>query len=283
MRDYFCGWYFKSQSKEKTFAVIAAYHSSNKDAKCSLQFITDDGAWNVVYPFDAYKKEREGFSVKIGENAFSEKGLTLCVHEDGLDIDGKLVFGEWTPIKYDIMGPFALVPFMECRHSVLSMYHTVSGKITLNGEEYDFDDSVGYIEGDRGYSFPKVYSWTQCVFNGGSLMLSVADIPFGPFRFTGIIGVIYYNGKEYRIATYLGAKAEKISGGEIVVRQGKATFIAKLIEKHAMPLNAPVGGEMSRTIRESASCKASYKFEIKGETLFDFESDRASFEYEYPD
>ena len=51
-------------------------------------------------------------------------------------------------------------------------------------------------------------------------MLSIADIPFGAFRFTGVIGVVLLNGKKYRIATYLGATAVKITPEEIIVRQG---------------------------------------------------------------
>ena len=51
-------------------------------------------------------------------------------------------------------------------------------------------------------------------------MLSIADIPFGAFRFTGAIGVVLLKGKEYRIATYLGATAVKITPEEIIVRQG---------------------------------------------------------------
>ena len=191
-------------------------------------------------------------------------------------------FGAFTPIKYDIMGPFRFVPFMECRHSVLSMYHTVDGVIEINGEKFVFDGDVGYIEGDRGHSFPKNYAWTQCFFDGGSLMLSVADIPFGPAHFTGIIGVIHSGGKERRIATYLGAKASKISDGEIVIKQRKTIFTAKLIEKHAHPLYAPVGGKMTRIIRESASCRAYYKLEEDGKTVLELESEKASFEYEYP-
>lgn len=51
-------------------------------------------------------------------------------------------------------------------------------------------------------------------------MLSIADILFGAFRFTGVIGVVLLKGKEYRIATYLGATAVKITLEEIIVRQG---------------------------------------------------------------
>lgn len=41
-------------------------------------------------------------------------------------------------------------------------------------------------------------------------MLSVADIPMAGIHFTGIIGAILWMGKEYRIATYLGARVVKI-------------------------------------------------------------------------
>ena len=51
-------------------------------------------------------------------------------------------------------------------------------------------------------------------------MLSIADILFGAFRFTGVIGVVLLKGKEYRIATYLGATAVKTTPEEIIVRQG---------------------------------------------------------------
>ena len=37
-------------------------------------------------------------------------------------------------------------------------------------------------------------------------MLSVADIPIAGIHFTGIIGNILWEGKEYRLATYLGAR-----------------------------------------------------------------------------
>ena len=113
-------------------------------------------------------------------------------------------------------------------------------------------------------------------------MLSVADIPFCGIHFTGIIGVILYRGKEYRLATYLGARAVKIRDGEAVIRQGNRTLTVKRLEDKGKPLAAPVGGDMKRTIRESAACKSYYRLEVKGETVFEFTSPMAAFEYEYP-
>lgn len=282
MREYFCGWYFKCQSASQTLAVIPAVHTSREGRSASVQLLTDTGAWNLCFPYEVYRAQKRDLRIRVGENTFGEDGVSLNLTAPGLTAVGTLRFGPLTPIRYDIMGPFRFVPFMECRHSVVSMRHTVNGEVCVNGEEYRFSDAVGYIEGDRGHSFPRVYAWTQCCFDGGSLMLSVAEIPVSPFHFTGIIGVIMWQGKEYRLATYLGAKVAKIENGEVTVRQGDMVFTAALIEKHPHPLFAPTGGVMSRIIHESAACRAAYRFEKNGQTLFSFESEYASFEYEYP-
>lgn len=282
MNNYFCGWYFKCQSNAGTLAVIAARHRNNGPESCSVQLITDGGAWNATYPIGRFHHDKKTFETAVGECRLGSSGLVLSIHEPGIDAEGSVLFGPFTPVKGDIMGPFRLLPFMECRHSVISMSHTVNGSITLNGKLFVFDNSRGYIEGDRGRSFPGVYSWTHSFIPNGSVMLSVADIPVAGFHFTGVIGIVYLSGEEHRIATYLGAKAERIAGGELVIRQGGLRLTARLIERRAHFLNAPVRGAMIRTIRESASCRAYYEFVKDGKTLVSFESDRASFEYEYP-
>ncbi len=277
--NYFKGWYFKCSSNDKTIAFIPAYHRSNRKETASLQIITDEAAFNI--PFDSLKHSEKPLCVNLGKCVFSEEGIKLNIKNDELTIIGKLRFSCVFPIKYDIMGPFHIVPFMQCRHSVYSMRHFVDGKITLNGQQFDFENGQGYIEGDSGYSFPNRYIWTQCLFENGSLMLSVADIPLAGFHFTGIIGVVLIDGKEYRIATYLGAKIKHIGDNTVTVCQGNYEITAKLIKKNAHALYAPVNGAMNRIIHESASCIAYYKFSCKGKLLCEFTSDRASFEFEY--
>ena len=112
-------------------------------------------------------------------------------------------------------------------------------------------------------------------------MLSVADIPLLGFHFNGIIGIVLLNGEEHRIATYLGASVRKIGNNTVTVKQGKYSLTAKLIRKNSYPLYAPDNGRMSRTFHESASCKAYYRFSCNCETLCEFMSDTASFEYEF--
>lgn len=280
MGDYFCGWYIKCQNGRQTVAFIPACHITKDEKSCSLQIITGERSWNIAYPYSEFHMSREG--VRIGLNEFTRRGVKLDVRMPEITAVGTLAFGEFAPIAYDIMGPFKYVPFMECRHSVFSMKHRVDGELSINGIEFAFDDGLCYIEGDRGRSFPSVYVWTQCCFPEGSVMLSVADIPFSGIHFTGVISAICFQGREYRLATYLGARAVKIHDGEVIIRQGKMLLTVKRLEVKGHPLAAPVGGGMTRTIRESAACRAYYHYQENGKTLFEFESDQAAFEYEYP-
>ena len=279
MFHYFYGWYLKCQSDTQTLALIPAVHSAGNKRTCSIQVITDEDAWTVTYTGDFFRRTKG--NIIIGKNRFGKKGIFLAIRTPELTVRGKLDFGPLFPLKYDIMGPFALAPFMECRHSVWSMRHPVRGAVDINGQKYFFQNAWGYWEGDRGRSFPKEYIWTQCCFRGGAVMLSVADIPMVGIHFTGIIGFVLWRGKEYRIATYLGARAVKIEDKAVRVKQGNLELDVRLLEESKRPLKAPVKGDMVRTIHESASCRAFYRFRKKGCTLFAFETDRASFEFEY--
>ena len=279
MRNYFYGWYFKCQSETQTFAVIPAVHTTNKKRSCSIQIIMDENAW--TFPLTEELFCHKGKNIRIGRNCFGESGIQLEIAMPEISICGKLDFGLLFPLKYDIMGPFVLMPWMECRHGVWSMRHIVQGSVDINGREYLFRNALGYWEGDRGYSFPREYLWTQCFFSEGSLMLSAAEIPLGRVRFIGIIGFVLWRGKEYRIATYLGARVTLLKDKMVCIRQGKMELTAQLLESSGHSLKAPVKGNMVRTIHESVSCRAYYCFRKNECIFFEFETERASFEYEF--
>lgn len=282
MSNYFKGYYFKTQDNSNTVSIIPAIHIDKfGNESTTIQVITNNGSWCTSTPFShsVFHKSRP-VSI-IDNNTFCERGLKLNISENNLRILGKLNFGKLCSIKHDIMGPFRYIPFMQCRHSVYSMTHSVNGYLYINDDYYEFNDAKGYIEGDRGYSFPKNYIWTQCNFDNNSLMLSVADIPLLGTKFTGTIGVVLFNGKQYRIATYLGAKVEYVKNNTVIVRQGNSTIIAKLIKNSPQALYAPVNGSMTRTINESAQCTVFYCFMLNNKKIFEFQTNQAAFEYEY--
>lgn len=278
MKDYFYGWYFKCQSDAQTLAMIPAMHRIGNTHTCSIQIITKEETWNLPFPGDIFYQTKE--NIFIGENRFGEKGIRLAIHTPEVSVKGHLKFGQISPLKYDIMGPFAFVPFMECRHHVFSMKHTVNGKVFINGKQYVFENAYGYWEGDEGRSFPSGYLWTQAQLPQGALMLSVADIPIMGVHFMGIIGVVFWKGKEYRLATYLGAKAAELKDRRVRIVQKNLQLEAYLSETAERPLKAPKNGTMERTIHESVVGRVFYRFKKGKQILFDLETNAASFEYE---
>ena len=113
-------------------------------------------------------------------------------------------------------------------------------------------------------------------------MLAVARIPLGPGAFAGIVGVVLLGGKEYRVATCLGARLVSMRDGKILVRQRGLELQAVRMEDAARPLRAPTREGMTRLIRENVSCRTAYSLKKDGRTLWELEVPNAAFEYEYP-
>ena len=84
------------------------------------------------------------------------------------------------------------------------------------------------------------------------------------------------------MASYSGARVIQIRNRMIRIIQGSMELEVPLLEETARPLMAPVQGALVRPIHETASCRAFYQFRKKKSILFSLETDRASFEYEYP-
>ena len=149
-------------------------------------------------------------------------------------------------------------------------------------------DTGGAPGGKKAYLFPSWNADTAC----GACATRYA-IPMAKMHFTGIIGIVLWKGREYRLATYLGARVVVNRNGMLRIVQGDMVLDARMkrsgeglakdgarkAEWH--PLKAPVGGDMTKTIHESPACGAAYRFRVGGRMLFAFETERASFEYEY--
>lgn len=279
---YFEGWYLKHQNQGEAVAFIPAIHVDRKGRQtASLQVVLKDGAWNFTYPIQSCKVRRKRFGVKIGENLFTDKGISVNIHTQELSIQGKIMYSDFQRIKGDIMGPFRFCPFMQCNHGILSMSHTLKGSLMINGEKIEFTGGTGYIETDWGDSFPDKYLWTQCNFGVGgknSIMASVADIPFLGGKFEGCICDIHYGGKEYKMATYYGARIMLCESGKLVLKQGNKTLSVTCLEERPNSLKAPIKGEMGRWIKESLACRVKYQFWIGKRPVFQVISSMASFE-----
>lgn len=282
---YFEGWYLKLQTKDGgSLALIPALHMDSAGQRsASLQVITQEGAWWLEYPSTQFRASESLFQIRLGQNVFNAKGLWVNAEENGLCMHGTVRFGPFTPLCSDIMGPFRFLPNMECSHGVISMRHSLEGTVYFNGRILDFSDGTGYVETDRGRSFPKAYLWTQCSWREGrhtnSLMLSIATIPTAAGSFTGCICAIVHNETEYRLATYQKARIVRWSRGGALVSQGKYRLAVELLSVQNHPLRAPRRGAMSRTVHESLCCRLRCRFWSGDALIFDHIDNCASFEY----
>ena len=278
---YFEGWYFKCQTRDGySLALIPAMHIREDGKKSvSLQVITEEASWWLEHPVSSFIASSGSLDIRIGGNRFSEAGLLLDIEQAGLSLHGQVSFGPFHSLKSDIMGPFRWLSNMECAHSVISMRHSLQGQLELNSRVLDMAGGAGYIEADRGRSFPAEYLWTQCMWEGCSLMVSIAAIPLGRLRFTGCICAIVLNGKEYRIATYRGVKIQSWSSQGAVLIQGKYRLEVQLLDQKSQPLRAPTDGDMGRIIHESLCAKVRYRFWRDGELLIDHTDAHTGFEY----
>ena len=282
-RSFFEGWYFKHQSKDGSIAFIPGINITKDGTKYSfIQVITKDKSYNINYDFKDFSISQDKLTIKIKDNIFSTKGVILNIRNKNIIIKGRLVYSDITLLKSDIMGPFAYFPFMECVHGVLSLNHKVNGSLFINNKEVKFIDAKGYIEKDSGKSFPKTYLWIQCndfKIEDTSIMVSIADIPFLGFEFKGCIAVVYYKGKEYRLATYNGVKLISYDENGLIIKRGKYRLEINIKNLSPQSLLAPNGGDMIRTIYENISCSATFKFYKDKNLIFDLESSNTSFEY----
>lgn len=280
---YFEGWYLKHQGEEGGLALIPAVHRVRKgEWSASLQVITPWESRMISYPITAFFQREDGAELRLGESWFSRDGVYLAVEEPGFSLKGELQYGPLAVPAEDIMGPFRHVPRMQCVHGIRSMGHGVDGEVELNGKTFYFHQGRGYWETDRGRSFPKRYLWTQCAWQERqqvSLMLAIAHIPVGIGSFTGIISEIFFAGQFIRLATYRGARVERWGENGAKVRQGRLRLEAEVLERHALPLQAPNRGKMSRTIHESLFATVRYRLWEGEKLLFDHTDPQASFEW----
>jgi hypothetical protein len=185
-----------------------------------------------------------------------------------------------------IMGWYSFVPFMECKHGVVSVTHRIDGTITVDKKQIDFSGGKGYIEKDWGKSFPESWIWLQSnnfENSDACIMMSIAKIPWLGSFFTGFLGFLYFDGKFFPFSTYhkseitdLGLANEKLT---VSFRSKKyhLKIIASL--KQSGILLAPKSGKMSRRIKESVDSELEVVLtDLKGTVLFHDLAHRAGLE-----
>lgn len=267
-KQYFEGWYFKLVSADENtiLAIIPGIAMDKKGEKHAFIQVLDGKQKKAAYhafPHSDFTASTTSFDVQIGTNQFSNERIVLNLS----DVTGDLNFENTSPWPNEwyspgIMGPFSFVPFMQCKHGIVSLNHSIKGRLSVGDETISFDEGRGYIEKDWGNSFPAAYVWMQTNhFEGkkASLKLSVAKIPWLGSWFVGFIGGLWLNGELYQFTTYNGTRLAscKISDElvNVELRNKKQILHIEAHRDHATHLAAPIFGDMSGRIQESMTAK----------------------------
>lgn len=272
-KKYFEGWYYKQVTADQkaSLSFIPGISLNEGDEHSFIQYIyvsTNEYNEKVTYTgyarylIEDFSYQEEPFTVQIGHSIFTEDRISIQLADETFSFQGVIQLDDFHPIQTsplqpNIMGIFGYIPKMECYHGVISMKHSLTGHIEVNGRKVNFSSGRGYIEKDWGTSFPKQYIWLHSNhFKNptASLFFSIAHIPFHLMEFEGFICNLVVADKEYRFATYNRSRCsiEEITDDDVTIRleNNKA-----LLEIHAQVLGqgeliAPVKGTMEKTIKE---------------------------------
>lgn len=275
-KKYFEGWYFKiiNAAETKAYAIIPGIALDDKGNKQSFIQVLDGRLLSSRYhqfSFESFVPSADKFRVAINNNHFSSS----AIHLDLPDLKGKLEFSgniPWPKYWYSpgIMGPFTFIPFMECKHGIVSMDHTINGELEVYGESLDFNNGRGYIEKDWGQSFPEGYIWMQSNHfskPGISLKASVAKIPWIRNSFTGFIAGLWMNGRLIKFTTYNQSVLKKSFADsetvELVFENKKYRLEITAQRDVATSLASPIRGMMEGRIEESMSATIEIKLTDK--------------------
>lgn len=267
-RNYFEGWYFKvlNRSENTALAIIPGVAMDKKGSRHAFIQVLDGRKKTAEYhkfDYETFIASGNRFLVSIENNHFSVDSISLDLPE----IKGKLCFSgnvPWPKPWYSpgIMGPFSFVPFMECYHGIVSMDHSITGKLEFYEKTIDFGGGRGYIEKDWGSSFPEGYIWLQSNHfdePGISVKASVAKIPWLRSSFVGFISGVWLKDKLIKFTTYNGSELKKVKTGKekVEITLGNKSYLLEIIVERdaATSLASPLKGDMGGRIEESMLSK----------------------------
>jgi tocopherol cyclase len=295
MKNYFEGWYFKhiSHDLQQVWSFIPGVSLNDRDPHAFIQVI--DGITGkteyITYPLQEFIWDKKRLYLKIGNSVFTDKYIDLNIDKENLKISGHIDYANI--VNYPkrlfspgIMGWYSFVPFMECKHGIVSVNHDLTGCLKLNDNMIDFTNGKGYIEKDWGTSFPEAWLWIQANnFNdhNTSFTFSVAKIPWRKKFFIGFIAFLYYNKKFYLFSTYNNSELSEINHSEksvsLTLTNHNSVLKICVVKNTFGELRAPSSGDMSRRIKESIDSEVSLRlYDKKNNLIYSDSSKRAGLE-----
>ncbi|TVP92606.1 tocopherol cyclase family protein [Alkalibacterium sp.] len=276
--QYFEGWYVKTidSNNDLSIALIpgVAHFSENESfVQYNINYKGQSYSGKITFPREHFSIVGDPQTIALPKFVLNERGVMGSLSDSGNRIVFDLDFGVFTPIKETVYSPSIMGPFeylkMPCSHDVISMKHSVTGTVFVNGEKVVIENGSGYIEKDRGSTFPSKYVWAQAnnfsENNKASLFLSVAQIEKSALDFIGTIAVFHDGIEEHRFATYLGTRVNvevdyQKNQYTVTLRNPRKKLEVWVRLANEMSLIAPMKNEMDYAIKETVKSDITLKF-----------------------
>ncbi len=294
-KRYFEGWYFKHVSfdLEHVWSFIPGISINENDPHSFIQVINGITGKSdyISYPINSFSWDKKKVFIRIGDSIFTDKFIEINIRTRDLQIEGRIDFKN--NVKYPktlfspgIMGWYSFVPYMECRHGIISVNHSLTGSIIAEGTVINFTEGKGYIEKDWGTSFPEAWIWVQSnnfSNRDTSFTFSVAKIPWLGKFFIGFISFLYLKGEFILFSTYNKSTLTDIVHDDnsisMTLKNKKYILKVRAVKKTFGELKAPASGNMSRRIKESVDSEVTLSlYDLNNKILYSDEGKRAGLE-----
>ena len=295
-RRYFEGWYYRvtSADSKRAFVFIpgVSLAPDPSDSHSFIQYIDGQTGRSgyVRYALEEFRPEPGRLDVRVGASRFRLDRVELDLQDGDFSVRGTLglsgIHG-W-PVRFlapGCMGPFRFVPGLECLHGIVSFDHDLSGSLSVNGRDLDFDSGRGYIEKDWGHSMPRAWIWLQTNNFGkrrACLTVSIANVPWLGSSFTGMVAALWFDNRLHPFTTWNRSRLSRLETGERLRVRIENRGEALELEAETPPgaeLASPESGAMSGRIRETLDAEVRVRLLGRdGSCLFEGTGTRAGLE-----
>jgi tocopherol cyclase len=294
-RNYFEGWYFKhvSADRSRVYSFIPGVSLTRGTGHSFIQVLNGMNGEAQVHEYELaeFSASNRDLDIAVEKSQFTIQGMTLEMTNESHQITGHVTYTSpelypSTLLTPGIMGWYSFVPFMECKHGIVSMQHKLSGGLQIDGQYVDFEGGTGYIEKDWGSSFPESWVWLHCnTFDNtqSSFTFSVAKIPWLGSYFIGFISYLQLEGRFINFSTWSKARIEKLeylnNTVHILISNKKYLLEVEAHNNQTGQLKAPIRGSMTRMIKETVDATIKLKLSDRsGKVLFQDQGSRAGME-----
>lgn len=278
---YFEGWYHKFTCNENktSFILIFGYlaHRNEKNAFIQVASSVDRQVHYYKFSIDELKISKN--TIRLGENFFNRSEVFLNL--PNIKMNCRQLSTSTSTINTSFIGLKKFVPFVDCKHEVLSFDSMLQGEITYNQKTYK-GKFTHYSETSWGKTFPENYFWlhANCFENNpnASFLIARAKPKFLGIKSNQILGYFHHNNEICVFRT--GNTKMEFNAAQKTIELRNKTISLQIKYKKGLPvsLKGPRNGQMQNNVIEHIHATTTIQLKKRNEKRIILRSDLGTWE-----